>query len=126
VGSGDGRAPEELVELDAAARALGFARGVDYGIAFLPASLGSERVDLDVDGSDYVVSYADKGSARELVRTGDWQAARSTFLEEVGRLAGPRGRGPYAGQRTPAEQRAAARTMDDAAAEYYRRFGRGR
>lgn len=119
------QAPAELVELDATARELGFVPGVDYGIAYVPASLGSERIDLDLDGAQYVVSYTDKGTARELLRTQDWAAARATFLEELGRLAGPRGRGPYAGLPTPAEQAAASRTLDEAAAEYYRRFGGG-
>lgn len=93
--------PAEFVALRDECDRLGYLNGVDYFLWHVPASLSSELVELGVEDGTYRVWYRDLGRRRELAATADFGEARRVFLDEVARLAGPRGRGPYAGQEAP-------------------------
>jgi len=115
--------PEVLAELEAL-RDEGVRRGLSYGldfaIAYVPAAMSSEVVLLTVDGAGFVVYYRDMGQNRELARGATVADVAERFLEEAARLAGPRGRGPYAGQEPPNEFEGMTREQ---VIEEYRRRG---
>lgn len=90
--------PPEFVALKEEAEAQGCLYGMDFGIWYIPTMLSSEVLIVGLDGDEYTLRYSDMGHKRELFRSSDFAAFREQFLEEAARLAGPRGRGPYAGQ----------------------------
>ena len=87
----------ELLALKEEAERLGCAYGMDFYVHSFPGFTSSEVIMLDVDGDEYVIVYSDMGREDELGRTRDPAVARELFLEKLARMAGPRGRGPYAG-----------------------------
>ncbi len=91
----------QLVALRDEGERRGFSYGLDFAIAHVPVAMSSELVVLTVDEGDVVVHYRDMGQNRELRRAATVAEIAEPFLEEVGRLAGPRGRGPYVGQEPP-------------------------
>jgi hypothetical protein len=93
--------PPEFVEVYREAEGLGYLNGTDFQVWYIPASLSSELIVLGFEGPDYAVWYRDLGQNRLVVRTADFTRARQEFLAELARLAGPRGRGPYAGTSAP-------------------------
>lgn len=90
--------PPELVALHDEAVGAGFEDGMDFLIQGIHAHMSSELILLSRDGDEYVVDYQDMGRYTELMRSTSFDAIRPRFLSEVARLAGPRGRGPTAGQ----------------------------
>ncbi|GIG21927.1 hypothetical protein Cch01nite_26510 [Cellulomonas chitinilytica] len=116
-------APELLAIVEECER-LGYVHGVDFSVHGVPASFGSELVVLVHGEAGYEVRYRDMGEERVVTAGADLAVARVAFLEEVAWLAAGRGRGPYVGRPSRAEQIAARTTMDEAAAAYYRRIGR--
>lgn len=115
-------APEVLAELDAL-RDEGVRRGpfheLNFAIAYAPGAMSSEAVLLTVDDRGFVVHHRDMGQNRELARGATVAEVAERFLEEAARLAGPRGRGPYAGQEPPNEF--AGMTREQVMEEYRRR-----
>ena len=93
--------PPEFVEVYREAEGLGYLNGTDFQVWYIPASLSSELIVLGFEGPDYAVWYRDMGESRLVLRTADFAQAREAFLAELARLAGPRGRGPYAGTTPP-------------------------
>ncbi|WP_456826778.1 hypothetical protein [Cellulomonas sp. P5_E12] len=116
--------PPEFVELHDECLRLGYLYGLDYFIWHIPAELSSELIVLGLDGDSYTVSYRDMGTQRLLLRTDDFAVARARFLDELGWLAGPRGRGPYVGRKSRAEVQAESWTVEEATEDFYRRYGR--
>ncbi len=91
-------ASPELHAVKRDAEAMGFMYGMDFFVAGIPSLASSETIDFaEVDG-EYSVTYSDMGHNRDLVRTSDLAAAREVFFDHLTSLAGPRGRGPRAGQ----------------------------
>jgi len=76
----------------------GYLEGVDFHVDGFPTVLSSEYIDLDVDGGQYRVRYADMGSKRVIATATSVAGVRQVFLDELARLAGGRGRGPEAGR----------------------------
>ena len=103
--------PPEFSVLRADGETLGFEYGTDFGIWWVPGFLSSEVIIFGVDEEDYTVTYSDMGQERRLFASPSFAAARRLFLEEVARLAGPRGRGPLAGQ--PAQSRYDGMTQEE-------------
>lgn len=93
-------APPEFLALKAEGEALGFEYGMDFFIWWVPGDLSSETIVFGVDGESYTVTYSDMGRERQLYASASFGDAKRRFLDEVARLAGPRGRGPLAGQPT--------------------------
>lgn len=109
----------QLVALRDEGERRGFSYGLDFAIAYVPVAMSSELVVLTVDEGELVVHYRDMGQNREVGRAGTVAAIAEPFLEEVARLAGPRGRGPYAGQEPP--DPFAGMTREQVLEEYRRR-----
>lgn len=78
--------------------AAGFVYGLDFLIQGIHAHMSSELILLAQQDDEYVISYQDMGRYTELERSTSFDAIRTRFLAEVAALAGPRGRGPTAGQ----------------------------
>ena len=94
------QAPPEFVAMRDEGEALGFEYGTDFFIWWVPGNGSSESVIFGVDGDDYTVTHSDMGQERRLYASSSFEEAKSRFFDEVARLAGPRGRGPLAGQPT--------------------------
>ena len=103
----------------------GYVNGEDFKVDGVPAWMGSEVIVLAVVGTGFEVRYRDMGRERVVLATADFAVARTVFLEEVAWLAAGRGRGPYVGRPSRAEQEAAQMTDEEAAAAFRRRFGTG-
>jgi hypothetical protein len=91
-------------ELEAVAREaieLGYLAGTDFFVWGVRADLSSEVVALGPEGDDLVVWYRDRGRNLEIARSQTVIGVHDVFFAELARLAGPRGRGPYAGGRPP-------------------------
>lgn len=97
----------------------GLVYGMDFAIAYVPVSMSSEVVLLALEDDAFVVHYRDMGQNRELSRAATLDGVAERFLEEAARLAGPRGRGPYAGGAVPTEFD--GMTQDEIIEEYRRR-----
>ena len=104
-------APPEFVALRTEGEALGFEYGTDFFIWWVPGFVSSETIIFGMDGPDYTVTYSDMGQERRLFASPSFDEAKGRFLDEVARLAGPRGRGPLAGQ--PAQSRYEGMTQDE-------------
>lgn len=90
--------PPELVALKGEGEALGFQYGTDFFVWRVPGDVSSEVIIFGMDGQGYTVTYSDMGHDRRLYRSASFGDAKARFFAEVARLAGPRGRGPLAGQ----------------------------
>lgn len=109
----------ELVALRDEGERRGFSYGLDFAISYVAVAMSSELVVLTIDDGAFVVSYRDMGQNREVARAATVADVAEPFLEEVARLAGPRGRGPYAGQEPP--DPFAGMTREQVVEEYRRR-----
>jgi hypothetical protein len=114
----------ELRAIAQEAESLGYVNGVDFYVEGVPASFSSELILLVQGGTRYEVRYRDMGKERVVAASTDLAVVRDAFLDEVAWLAAGRGRGPYVGRPSRAEQIAAQSSMDEAAARFYRRTGR--
>ena len=92
-------APPPLQELHQEAVDLGYEPGLDFSIRGIPQRLSSELIVLAQEGDVYVVYYRDMGRSGEIARSSELSVIRAHFLDELANLAGPRGRGPMAGQK---------------------------
>lgn len=104
-------APPEFVALRAEGESLGFEYGTDFFVWWVPGFVSSETIIFGVDGQDYTVTYSDMGQERRLATVPSFEDAKKRFFDEVARLAGPRGRGPLAGQ--PAHSRFEGMTQEE-------------
>lgn len=94
----DTSVPPELLALHQEAVDAGFKHGLDFLIQGIHSPMSSELIVLSRDGDDYVVDYQDMGRYTGRARSTSFEEIRTRFLAEVAALAGPRGRGPTAGQ----------------------------
>ena len=104
-------APPEFVALRVEGEELGFEYGTDFFVWWVPGFVSSETIIFGIDGQDYTVTYSDMGQERRLFASLSFGEAKTRFFDEVARLAGPRGRGPLAGQ--PAHSRFEGMTQDE-------------
>lgn len=94
-------ASPQLQELYKEAVALGYQPKMDFAIKGIPGHLSSEIIILIQEDDSYVVFYRDMGQSREVARSSDLSVIRTHFFDELADLAGPRGRGPWAGRKRP-------------------------
>ena len=88
-----------LQELYKEAVALGYQPNMDFVVRGIPGFNSSELIILVEEEGHYIVYYQDMGRSREVARSSEFSVIRERFLEELADLAGPRGRGPMAGQK---------------------------
>lgn len=91
-------APPEFHSLKREAESRGFTYGLDFFVWGIPSMISSEVIVFGVESGEYTVTYRDLGEDHPLARDSDFAVASTAFLEEIARLAGPRGRGPYANE----------------------------
>ena len=92
-------ASPELQGLHQDAEALGYQPNMDFVVRGIPGFNSSELIILVEEEGHYIVYYQDMGRSREVARSSEFSVIRTRFLEELANLAGPRGRGPTAGQK---------------------------
>ena len=108
-----------MVELSNEATSLGYVNGADYAVWGVPADLSSELVELGKRGDTYLVWYRDMGRRYDVIASSVRSDVRREFLLELGRVAGPRGRGPYVDE--PAPRRGAGMTREQLIAQILNR-----
>lgn len=94
-------ASPQLQELHKETVDLGYEPGLDFSIRGIPQRLSSELIVLAQEGDVYVVYYRDMGRSREVARSSELDVIRTHFFDQLADLAGPRGRGPWAGRKRP-------------------------
>lgn len=94
---------------------LGYVHGADFAVWGVPAALSSELVELGKRDGEYLLWHRDVGERHEVLRSSSAADVRREFLLELGRTAGPRGRGPDAG--APAPQRGQELTREQLIAQ---------
>ncbi|GIG36220.1 hypothetical protein [Cellulomonas pakistanensis] len=108
-----------MINLHDEAVALGYRNGQDFAVRGIPAELSSEVVELGKQEGVYHVWHRDMGRRYDVASSSSPADVRREFLLELGRLAGPRGRGPYASE--PAPQRGEDLTREQLIEQILRR-----
>ncbi len=118
--AGAAELPDEfMAELYEEAVSLGYRNGEDFAVWGIAADLSSEVVELGKAEGVYHVWHRDMGRRYDVTVSSSRDEVRRQFLLELGRLAGPRGRGPYADE--PAPRRGEGLTQEQLLEQILRR-----
>lgn len=94
-------ASPQLQDLYKEAVVLGYQPSMDFAIKGIPGHLSSELIVLIQEDDSYIVYYRDMGRSREVAQSPELDVIREHFFDQLADLAGPRGRGPWAGRKRP-------------------------